>query len=229
MAVRSALRPWLADTRGIGLPGLLLLLSLLLALLLLLPLRLLVRLPLLVLLDSLLLLLQCLLLALQLLLPLCLFTQGALAQQFLVPPLLLLLGALLLLQLARLCLLLFQLLLRLLPLCLLAHRALAGQFVVLSSLQFLLAGQLHLLTLLLTLELLLRALGLLRRAALGSVPCLLLPCHGALLAFRVALQLLLLAPGAVLRILGAAVLRVGGRAGSCGGELRARQSCCWRR
>ena len=57
----------------------------------------------------------------------------------------------------------------------------------------------------------------------------LLPRQGALLAFLVALQLLLLAPGAVLCVDGRAVLRVGGRAGSCRGELRARQSCRRRR
>ena len=223
--------------------------------------------PLQVLLDSLLLLqlllLQRLLLALLLLLPLRLFTQGALAQQFFVPSLLVLLGALLLqrlllvlllLHLARLLPLLFQLLLRLLPLRLLTHRALAGQFVAVSSLLFLLAGLLHLLALLVTLELLLRSLGLLRRAAFGSGPCflvgsagracrgrdaiflrllaqralaqgffglpalcLLWPAQGALLALKVALQGRLFAPDAVFRVLGAAVLRVDGRAGSCRG------------
>jgi len=54
---------------------------------------------------------------------------------------------------------------------------------------------------------------------------LLLPDQGALLAFLVALQLLLLAPDTVLRVDGRTVLRVDARAGSCRGELRARQSC----
>jgi hypothetical protein len=69
-AVGAVLWPPLAGTGGIGLPGLLLLLSLLFAQLLLLPLQLFVRLPLLVLLGALL-----------LLLPLRLFTQGALLAQ----------------------------------------------------------------------------------------------------------------------------------------------------